>query len=304
MCLPPPTSISPAAPIFPPPKLQQDQIPFPSIKTPNLLSPANGVNTGSPIPHLSTPPGPPVFTSPVRPAAVPFRTSPTTPQTVAFSSGSCLPASSPPHLKKMGQLSCSTRSSNNTAWSPSFSKLWSLCKSLLQDITLLRPMAVCKLAETEWKRRWIHSSKQGRSSKFARTFITCGWLRSNWKQETWFYSSFWFQNVCTYCSCHRWVFRWTTPPAFTELLACICWITSPDNENFNYIVWPHSISLWFFGGIYGICLVTNHQLRSPWKPWSTELTYTCPQCMACIIRSGTKNILITEAIQIEHSRSF
>jgi len=62
----------------PPPKLQQDQILCPSIKTPNLLSPANGVNTGSPISHLSTPLGPPVFTSPVRPAAVPFRTSPTT----------------------------------------------------------------------------------------------------------------------------------------------------------------------------------------------------------------------------------
>ena len=33
-----------------------------------------------PIPHLSTPTGPPVFTSPVRPAAVPFRTSPATPE--------------------------------------------------------------------------------------------------------------------------------------------------------------------------------------------------------------------------------
>lgn len=31
--------------------------------------------------------------------AVPFRTSPATPQTVAFSSGSCLPASSPPHFE-------------------------------------------------------------------------------------------------------------------------------------------------------------------------------------------------------------
>ena len=54
------------------------------------------INTVSPIPHLSTPPGPPVFTSPSGPAAVPFRTYPATPQTVAFSSGSCLPASSPP----------------------------------------------------------------------------------------------------------------------------------------------------------------------------------------------------------------
>ena len=45
-----------------------------------------------------------------------------------------------------------TRSSNNTAWSPSFSKLWSLCKSLLQDITLLRPMAgvICQNCHHLW----------------------------------------------------------------------------------------------------------------------------------------------------------
>ncbi|KAJ0112039.1 hypothetical protein Patl1_00778 [Pistacia atlantica] len=90
--------ISSATPRFPPPKLQHDPIASPSIRTPNMLSPANGVNSGSPIPHLSTPPGPPVFTSPVRPAAVPFRTSPATPQPVAFSSGSSLPTSSPPHF--------------------------------------------------------------------------------------------------------------------------------------------------------------------------------------------------------------
>ncbi|XP_031279748.1 protein transport protein SEC23-like [Pistacia vera] len=90
--------ISSAPPRFPPPKLQHDPIASPSIRTPNMLSPANGVNSGSPIPHLSTPPGPPVFTSPVRPAAVPFRTSPATPQPVAFSSGSSLPTSSPPHF--------------------------------------------------------------------------------------------------------------------------------------------------------------------------------------------------------------
>ncbi|KAJ0053291.1 hypothetical protein Pint_00762 [Pistacia integerrima] len=88
--------ISSAPPRFPPPKLQHDPIASPSIRTPNMLSPANGINSGSPIPHLSTPPGPPVFTSPVRPAAVPFRTSPATPQPVAFSSGSSLPTSSPP----------------------------------------------------------------------------------------------------------------------------------------------------------------------------------------------------------------
>lgn len=93
---PPPTSSVP--PRFPSPMLQQDQILSPSIKTPNLQSPANGVKTGSPISHLSTPPGPPVFTSPVRPAAVPFRTSPATPQPVALSSVSSLPTSSPPHF--------------------------------------------------------------------------------------------------------------------------------------------------------------------------------------------------------------
>jgi hypothetical protein len=92
---PPPTML-PGAPRFPPPKLQQDQIPSPFFQNPNLLSPANGVR--SPVPHLSTPPGPPVFKSPVRPAAVPFRTSPATPQPIAFSSGSTLPTSSPPHF--------------------------------------------------------------------------------------------------------------------------------------------------------------------------------------------------------------
>lgn len=87
-----------SAPRFPPPKLQQDQASSPSIKTPNVLSPANGMKTGSHVPHLSTPPGPPVFTSPVRPAAVPFRTSPASPQPVALSSGSSLPTSSPPQF--------------------------------------------------------------------------------------------------------------------------------------------------------------------------------------------------------------
>ncbi|CAL1396089.1 unnamed protein product [Linum trigynum] len=84
-------------PRFPPTKLQHDHL-SPSVKTPTLMSPANAVSSGSPIPHLSTPPGPPVFTSPVRPAAVPFRTSPSTPQPVAFSSGSSLPTSSPPNF--------------------------------------------------------------------------------------------------------------------------------------------------------------------------------------------------------------
>lgn len=77
----------------PPPLIQPNQIPSPSIKTPNLPSPANGI----PIPHMSTPPGPPVFSSPLQPAAVPFRTSPATPQPIApYSSNSSLPTSSPP----------------------------------------------------------------------------------------------------------------------------------------------------------------------------------------------------------------
>ncbi|KAK7269551.1 hypothetical protein RIF29_22282 [Crotalaria pallida] len=91
---------------FPPPNLllQQDQSPSftPSIKSPNFLSPtpnsnanANGASALGPVPQLSTPPGPPVFTSPVRPAAVPFRTSPAAPQPLAFSSDSSLPPSSP-----------------------------------------------------------------------------------------------------------------------------------------------------------------------------------------------------------------
>ncbi|CAK9145290.1 unnamed protein product [Ilex paraguariensis] len=91
-----PSSSGPRFPL--PPVVQPNQIPSPSIKTPNLPSPANGVRTGTHVPHLSTPPGPPVFSSPLRPAAVPFRTSPVTPQSVAFSSGSSLPTSSPPQF--------------------------------------------------------------------------------------------------------------------------------------------------------------------------------------------------------------
>lgn len=95
--IPPPPPSFAATPRFPPPSLQQDQASSPSIRTPPVLSPANGVNTGSPVSHLSTPPGPPVF-RPVRPAAVPFRTSPASPQPVALSSGSSLPTSSPPQF--------------------------------------------------------------------------------------------------------------------------------------------------------------------------------------------------------------
>ncbi|XP_047970373.1 protein transport protein SEC23-like [Salvia hispanica] len=76
----------------PPALIQPNQIPSPSIKTPNLPSPVNGM----PLPHLSTPPGPPMFSSPLQPAAVPFRTSPATPQPIApYSSNSSLPTSSP-----------------------------------------------------------------------------------------------------------------------------------------------------------------------------------------------------------------
>ncbi|KAK4372392.1 hypothetical protein RND71_007776 [Anisodus tanguticus] len=99
VCSPPPPFPSSAGPIFPPPPIvQPNQIPSPSIKTLNLPSPANGVRTGSPAPHLSTPPGPPVFSSPLQPASVPFRTSPATPQPVAYSSASSLPTSSPPQF--------------------------------------------------------------------------------------------------------------------------------------------------------------------------------------------------------------
>ncbi|GAU11357.1 hypothetical protein TSUD_343480 [Trifolium subterraneum] len=82
---PPPPPIFAAPPRFPPPilHLQKDQ---------GSIHSANG----SPVPHLSTPPGPPVFTSPVRPAAVPFRTSPVSPQPPALSTASSLPTSSSP----------------------------------------------------------------------------------------------------------------------------------------------------------------------------------------------------------------
>ncbi|CAN0885199.1 Protein transport protein SEC23 [Linum grandiflorum] len=96
--------LSTGPPRFPPPKLQQDHLSS-SLRTPTLMSPANGVPSGSPLPHMSTPPGPPVFTSPVRPAAVPFRTSPATPQPVAFASGSSLPTSSPPNFLNGSPLS-------------------------------------------------------------------------------------------------------------------------------------------------------------------------------------------------------
>lgn len=60
-----------------------------------VASPSN--LTPGPVHQFSTPPGPPVFSSPLRPAAVPFRTSPATPQPVSFSMGSSLPTSSSSH---------------------------------------------------------------------------------------------------------------------------------------------------------------------------------------------------------------
>ncbi|XP_058077782.1 protein transport protein SEC23 A-like [Magnolia sinica] len=83
---PPPPPFTPVAAGLSPQSPQQDP----------LLSTANGIKTGSPARQFSTPPAPPVFSSPLRPAAVPFRTSPVSPQPVAFSSGSSLPTSSPP----------------------------------------------------------------------------------------------------------------------------------------------------------------------------------------------------------------
>ncbi|CAL9782278.1 unnamed protein product [Musa acuminata subsp. burmannicoides] len=71
----------------------------PQISQQGQLPPSSGdgVHAGSPVHQFSTPPGPPVFSSPLRPAAVPFRTSPATPQPVSFSTGSSLPTSSSSH---------------------------------------------------------------------------------------------------------------------------------------------------------------------------------------------------------------
>lgn len=101
---------------FPPPPVtvESNQMPSPSIKTPNLPSPANGIRAGSPVPHMSTPPGPPVFSSPLQPAAVPFRTSPATPQPIAYSSGSSLPTSSPPPHFSNGSVELQRQTSDFT----------------------------------------------------------------------------------------------------------------------------------------------------------------------------------------------
>ncbi|CAH9069568.1 unnamed protein product [Cuscuta epithymum] len=115
-----PTLPSTSAPRFPPPLLvQPNQVHSPSIKTPNIHSPSNGIRTGSPGPLLSTPPGPPVFSSPLQPASVPFRTSPATPQPVAYSSASSLPTSSPPHLSNGSLEELQQTSADREEWTNS-----------------------------------------------------------------------------------------------------------------------------------------------------------------------------------------
>ncbi|XP_042413364.1 protein transport protein SEC23-like [Zingiber officinale] len=93
----PPAFSSPST--FSPLPPQQNQLPRTSsqTQTPGSLSSGDGVHVSPPVSQFSTPPGPPIFSPPLRPAAVPFRATPTTPQPVPFSSGSTLPTSSSPH---------------------------------------------------------------------------------------------------------------------------------------------------------------------------------------------------------------
>ncbi|XP_068662198.1 protein transport protein SEC23 A-like [Aristolochia californica] len=85
---PPPFS-SPVASRFSP----QGPHPPTSTSAPNSSTPPNG-KKGTPASLFSTPPGPPMFSSPLRPPS--FRTSPTTPQPISFHSPLSLPTSSPP----------------------------------------------------------------------------------------------------------------------------------------------------------------------------------------------------------------
>ncbi|PIA37905.1 hypothetical protein AQUCO_02900037v1 [Aquilegia coerulea] len=87
---------SPVATRFSPQRSPQDQFPTTLTPSPSTPSPANGMKIGNSASHLSTPPGPPVFSSPLRPVSVPFRTSPASPQPVVFPPVSSLPMSSPP----------------------------------------------------------------------------------------------------------------------------------------------------------------------------------------------------------------
>jgi hypothetical protein len=106
---PPPAHASPpfaSAPFTPPPR----------VFSPGLAAargtPSPGSGPGHALPHLSTPPGPPVFSSPLRPAAVPFRATPASPHPVSFAASggysssssataattASLPTSSAPHF--------------------------------------------------------------------------------------------------------------------------------------------------------------------------------------------------------------
>ncbi|URE12655.1 Sec23/Sec24 beta-sandwich domain [Musa troglodytarum] len=102
----PPAFSSPLSARLSPQIPQQDRLPLSSSRTPGSLSSGEGVHhTGSPVPQFSTPPGPPIFSSPLRPAAVPFQASPATSQPVAFSWGSSLPtSSSPPYSNGSSEL--------------------------------------------------------------------------------------------------------------------------------------------------------------------------------------------------------
>ncbi|KAK8954523.1 hypothetical protein KSP39_PZI002816 [Platanthera zijinensis] len=88
---------SPLAARFSPQRSLQDHLPL-SSRSPGARNTGGSISSGSSPGQFSTPPGPPIFSSPLRPAAVPFQTSPASPQPVAFSSGSTLPTSSPPNF--------------------------------------------------------------------------------------------------------------------------------------------------------------------------------------------------------------
>ncbi|XP_076909995.1 protein transport protein SEC23 A-like [Bidens hawaiensis] len=85
---PDPKFSPPTAPRFGQPTIQLNQILSPSVKPSQSPLSSNGVRTVGPVPQ-----GPPVFSSPVQPAAGPFRTSPVTPQPVAFAAAPATPPS-------------------------------------------------------------------------------------------------------------------------------------------------------------------------------------------------------------------
>ncbi|KAG0475436.1 hypothetical protein HPP92_015122 [Vanilla planifolia] len=86
---------SPVSARFSPQNSLPDQLPLSSSISTSSLTSGGGASNGSPLTQFSTPPGPPVFSSPLRPAAIPFQTLPSSPQPVAFSSDSTLPIHSP-----------------------------------------------------------------------------------------------------------------------------------------------------------------------------------------------------------------